>query len=84
MTQAAIETRLNEVIRGLPLERAIEVLDFALFLYQRTDNSWEGLNRLVLDYDPSEVTSRETMLASEAVLVKEWDTPAEDKAWANL
>ena len=26
----------------------------------------------------------DTMLASEAVLRREWDTPAEDEAWANL
>jgi hypothetical protein len=26
----------------------------------------------------------ETMLLSEAALAKEWDTPEEDKAWANL
>jgi hypothetical protein len=25
-----------------------------------------------------------TMLLSEAALAKEWDTPEEDKAWANL
>jgi hypothetical protein len=26
----------------------------------------------------------ETMLLSEAALAKDWDTPEEDKAWANL
>ena len=26
----------------------------------------------------------ETMLMSEAALSKDWDTPEEDKAWANL
>jgi hypothetical protein len=26
----------------------------------------------------------ETMLLSEAALVKDWDTPEEDEAWANL
>ena len=26
----------------------------------------------------------ETMLLSEAVLSKDWDTPEEDEAWANL
>ncbi|MDR0320465.1 MAG: DUF2281 domain-containing protein [Treponema sp.] len=26
----------------------------------------------------------ETMLLSEAALSKDWDTPEEDKAWANL
>jgi hypothetical protein len=33
-----------------------------------------GTNRSVSD----------TMLASERVLAKDWDTPQEDKAWANL
>lgn len=29
-------------------------------------------------------SSYATMLASEAVLAREWDTPEEDEAWANL
>lgn len=28
--------------------------------------------------------SRATMYASESVLAREWDTPEEDEAWANL
>ena len=31
-----------------------------------------------------EDTSRLTMLASEAVLAREWNTPEEDEAWAHL
>lgn len=34
--------------------------------------------------DPSEDTARLTMLASEAVLLKDWESPEEDEAWAHL
>lgn len=34
--------------------------------------------------DPSEATPRLTMLASEAVLRRDWDSPEEDEAWAHL
>jgi hypothetical protein len=34
--------------------------------------------------DPSEATPLVTMLASEAVLRRDWDSPEEDEAWAHL
>jgi hypothetical protein len=36
------------------------------------------------DLEMSEISARELMLASEDLLAKEWDTPEEDKAWADL
>jgi len=37
-----------------------------------------------VDLDMSETSARELMFASEDLLAKEWDTPEEDKAWADL
>lgn len=36
------------------------------------------------DFDTSEVSARELMFASEGLIAKDWDTPEEDKAWADL
>ena len=36
------------------------------------------------DFDMSDVSARELMLASESLIAKDWDTPEEDKAWADL
>jgi hypothetical protein len=37
-----------------------------------------------LHSEPKEDSALLTMFASEAVLRREWDTPEEDEAWANL
>jgi hypothetical protein len=36
------------------------------------------------DLDMSDLSAKELMLASEGILAKEWSTPEEDKAWADL
>lgn len=36
------------------------------------------------DFEMSDVSARELMFASESSLAKDWDTPEEDKAWADL
>jgi hypothetical protein len=36
----------------------------------------------VIDLSP--VSAENTMLAGEAVIARDWDTPEEDEAWANL
>ncbi len=36
------------------------------------------------DFDMSDVSARELMVASESLIAKDWDTPEEDKAWADL
>ncbi len=36
------------------------------------------------DFDTSDVSARELMFASESLIAKDWDTPEEDKAWADL
>ena len=32
----------------------------------------------------SDISAKELMFASESLIAKEWDTPEEDKAWADL
>ena len=60
--------RIAEVLRRLPPEKPVVVLDFVSYLAAR------------------EVVSeaRETILASEAVLRRDWDRPEEDEAWRDL
>ncbi len=36
------------------------------------------------DFDVSEISARELMFASEGLIAGDWDTPEEDKAWADL
>lgn len=36
------------------------------------------------DLEMSDVSAEDLMFASENSLVKDWDTPEEDKAWADL
>lgn len=43
----------------------------------------QGAEPAIVAQSPLSV-AYETMLASEAVLRREWDTPAEDEAWAHL
>lgn len=67
-------TDIARIVARLSAAQLREVYDFALFIEQRA----------FLTYDAGEVSVRETMLASEDVLRKEWNTPKEDEAWANL
>ena len=59
---------IEERLRHLPPDKLSVVYDFVSFLDERRPAS-EAL---------------QTMLASEAVLRREWDRPEEDAAWAHL
>jgi len=66
---------IDERLRHLPPEKLIVVYDFVSYLLER-----EGA-----DLSPTaETDARATMLASEAVLRRDWDRPEEDAAWAHL
>jgi hypothetical protein len=67
--------QLNERLKLLPPEKLAVVYDFVSYLSERE-------LRLVLKDKPSE--AYQTMLASEQVLNREWNTPEEDEAWADL
>lgn len=65
-------------LRQLPAEKLVEVYDFVNFLIERGKKPTCVLNEEGESYLP------DTMIASEMVLQQDWDTPEEDKAWANL
>jgi hypothetical protein len=60
--------QIEERLRLLPPEKLSVVFDFVSFLAQRQLAS----------------EAFQTMLASEAVLRREWDRPEEDEAWRDL
>jgi hypothetical protein len=68
-------TDIDERLRRLPPEKLIVVYDFVSYLLER------DLADLLTDADTD---SRATMLASEAVLRRDWDRSEEDAAWAHL
>jgi hypothetical protein len=59
---------ITQRLHELPEEKLVAVYEF--------------VNRLAKDGEMSE--SFKTMLASEAVLSRDWDRPEEDAAWADL
>jgi len=50
------------------------------------ESALQHISRFIesLDWDESEATTRDLMLASEAVLAKDWLKPEEDEAWSLL
>ncbi len=66
--EAATLEQIEQRLRVLPAEKLEVVLDFVSYLSDR----------------PLMSEAFQTMLASEAVLRREWDTPEEDEAWAHL
>jgi hypothetical protein len=67
----AIIPKIEEVLKRLPPEKLAVVLDSAAYLAER-------------ESQPAGSEAWQTMLASELVLRKDWDTPEEDAAWADL
>jgi len=70
-------SQITSNLRNLPAEKLIEVYDFVTFILEREKN------KPVLR-EAGQSYALDTMLASEAVLRRDWDTPEEDEAWANL
>jgi hypothetical protein len=60
--------QIEERLRHLPQDKLEVVYDFVAFLTERHMRSG----------------ALETMLASEAVLRRDWDSPEEEAAWADL
>jgi hypothetical protein len=57
---------IEQEVASLPEPLQREVYDFARFLRQREEESFNGLR------------------VSESALARDWNTPEEDAAWANL
>ena len=64
-------------LRKLPMEKLSEVYDFVMFLSERA-------NLPPSIHEEGELYAIDTMLASEDVLRRDWDSPEEDAAWAHL
>jgi len=67
--------QIDERLGQLPPEKLAVVYDFVSDLLARQ------LTPLLLETDSD---ARQTMLASEAVLRRDWERPEEDRAWADL
>ena len=66
---------IDERLRQLPSAKLPVVYDFVSYLLERD----------VADFlTARDSGARATMLASEAVLRRDWDRPEEDAAWAHL
>lgn len=70
-------SQINESLRKLSPDRLMEVYDFIVFLSTRESFS-ATLREAGTSY------ALDTMMASEKVLARDWDTPEEDAAWADL
>lgn len=64
-----------ERLQKLPADKLVVVYDFVSYLFERETES--ALTKRVSE-------AFQTMLASEAVLKRDWERPEEDMAWANL
>lgn len=74
MTAVTIQD-IDERLRHLSADKLAVVYDFVSYLLE------QEMGQMLTDPDSS---ARQTMLASEVVLRRDWDTPEEDAAWAHL
>jgi hypothetical protein len=73
-TQTVTISQITERLAKLSTERLGVVYDFVSYLAERE------IEELFLEPD----SSLQTMLATEAVLKRDWELPEEDEAWASL
>ncbi len=66
--------QITERLKKLPADKLAVVYDFVSYLVEREAKQTQEKSSEAF----------QTMLASEAVLHRDWDRPEEDKAWANL
>jgi hypothetical protein len=72
--QTVAISQITECLQKLPDDKLAIVYDFVAYLVEREAGQMpKGLSEAF-----------QTMLASEAVLRRDWDRPEEDIAWANL
>jgi hypothetical protein len=86
----ATEQQINRILKKWALEDTRAILDF-VYKTAPIKHGKQG-NKLDFSLTSQEVSQQQViisnvyrlMLASERILAKEWDTPEEDEAWANL
>ena len=75
METAVAVPQITERLQKLPTDKLIVVYDFVSYLLER-ERMRTASGKLSEAF--------QTMLASEAVLRRDWDRPEEDEAWASL
>ena len=73
--QTVAVPQITKRLQDLPAEKLIVVYDFVSYLLER-ETARTSPERFSEAF--------QTMLASEAVLRRDWDRPEEDEAWASL
>ena len=73
--QTITVAQITDTLSLLPAEKLAVVYDFVLYVSER---------EIKASMNEHEAKSHDFMLASEAVLRRDWDRPEEDAAWANL
>jgi hypothetical protein len=73
-TQIVTISQITERLQKLSAERLWVVYDFVAYLAEKEKES------AFFEVD----SAFQTMLASEAVLKRDWELPEEDEAWASL
>ena len=73
--QAVTIDQIEERLQQLPVEKLAVVYDFVSYLLEREQGQF---------VEETQASALQTMIASEAVLARDWDTPEEDAAWAHL
>jgi hypothetical protein len=68
-------SQITERLHKLPVEKLAVVYDFVSYLSERETGR---------TLKETATNAAEFMLASEAVLSRDWSKPEEDAAWANL
>lgn len=67
--------QIENCLKKLSTDKLIVVYDFVSYLLKRDENLWQ--HKEISD-------TYQTMIASEAVLRRDWDRPEEDEAWKDL
>jgi hypothetical protein len=76
MIQTITIPQITQRLQQLPVDKLVEVYDFVSFLVEKK------IEQPMMVREVSE--SFQTMLASEDVLRRDWESPAEERAWADL
>jgi len=75
ITETVAIPQITERLQELPTDKLTVVYDFVSYLIER-ETAQTSPERFSEAF--------QTMLASEAVLRRDWDRPEEDEAWASL
>jgi hypothetical protein len=67
-------SQINERLQKLSSDKLVVVYEFVSYLAEKERDE------LIFETD----SAFQTMLASEAILKRDWDLPEEDEAWASL